>query len=379
MDKKKQKEEDNQSKKFELLALHIEMFKNAFAEYIEYYESFNEKTSEKNGTGDRFNYDYKNYDYNSTKDAESNKFAEVTAKDSITDIADADICGNDDKNNGEINNMLFEEIICNYYETVISGLKKLVKYDKKYLKILVETYEELWKSAPRLKEKDYLSPYLSDLCRFLYEIKETGMLTFFYNLLIYCREIPFLSLHEKQEKYIINLYAQNEEKDPFVEFREERKERITNNFDEVLFNKIYDKFFLILSGWNKKAEGYYTKDEIFFMNGLFILDELIGYAYFEEKNGEEPITDFYKDKDNGIFQEVINPNGHKNIYRYVLGDATNEKISCFYEKALRFFSKAINYNPNNPRYYYEYARCLKNSGKSEEAEIFFKKAFDLNG
>ncbi|MHB1661534.1 MAG: tetratricopeptide repeat protein [bacterium] len=402
-------EKDKLSKKFELLALHIEMFKNAFAGYIEYYESLNKKPSEKNSI--------------ESKDAEPDKFMKGIA---ALGIADIDICGNAGTKDDGLSNLLFEEIICNYYETVISALKKLAKYDKKYLKLLVKTHEELWKSAPKLKDKDYLSPYLSDLCRFLYEIKETGTLTFFYNLLIYCREIPFLSLQEEQEKYLVNLYAQNEEKDPFGEFREERKKRIIDNFDEGLFNKTYDKFFLILSGWNEKSNGYYTRDEIFFMNGLFILDELIDYVYFEEKNRDwnpdipetndgggrdgdgringqrnklhngndtnkkpgaapfpaadkNPITGFYADKCNGMFQEVIEPNGRKNIYRYACDDATKEKISCFYEKALRYFNRAIHYNPNNPRYYYEYARCLKNSGKSEEAEIFFKKAFDLNG
>ncbi|MHB8231550.1 MAG: tetratricopeptide repeat protein [bacterium] len=392
-------EKNEQSKKFELLALHIEMFKKAFAGYIEYYESGRIKAM----------------------NAEPDEFAKGISDISIEDMNIRRKAGAKDD---ELSSLLFEEIIRNYYETVISALKKLAKYDKKYLGVLIETYEKLWRSAPKLKDKNYLCPYLSDLCRFLYEIKETGALTFFYNLLIYCREIPFLSLHEGQEKHLANLYTQNEEKDPFDEFRKERKERIINGFDEGLFNKTYDKFFFILSGWNEKAEGYYTKDEIFFMNGLFILDELIDYIYFEEENrdwrrgihetncgseedgqvnglrnelhngndpdkkpsaasfpavNKNPITGFYADKGNGMFQEMIKPNGRKNIYRYVCNDAMKEKISCFYEKALRYFNRAIHYNPNNPRYYYEYARCLKNSGKSEEAEIFFKKAFDLNG
>ncbi|MDA8053259.1 MAG: tetratricopeptide repeat protein, partial [Deltaproteobacteria bacterium] len=206
-------------------------------------------------------------------------------------------------------------------------------------------------------------------------------------------------------------YKSNGEEDPFAEFRKERQERITESFDKGLFNKTYDKFFLILSGWNNKTEGYYTKDEIFFMNGLFIMDELVDYIYFTKENvgrktcmtkindgKSEPDMQYdetagiieafgasegNKDEiENKIFQKITNPdveNGDRNLYRYVYGDEIKEKIFRFYEKALRYFNRAINYNPNNPRYYYEYARCLKNSGKSDEAEIFFKKAFDLNG
>jgi len=314
-----------ESKKYEMLASHIEMFRKAFGAYLEQCGRENAKS------------------------AESGKLTEGTA--------------------GAI---IFENILCNYYETLISALKKLAEYDRKYFPALIETYEELWKSAPRLKDRNYLCPYLLDLCKFLYEIKETGALTFFYNLLIYCREIPFLSLNGEKEKKLADSYENVGGEDPFAEFRKERRERIADSFDENSFNKTFDKFFLILSGWREKTEGYYTKDEIFFMNGLFIMDELAdcdyGSDYGEERNGG---------KNKNMFRKADNYD--ENTYLYVYGDKMKEKIVRFYEKALRHFKRAIDYNPGNPRYYYEYARCLKNSGKSEEAEIFFKKAFDLNG
>ena len=331
------------SEEYELFASHIGMFRKAFGAYLEQY-----------GPADR-------------KSAESGKLKD-----------------------GRTNCLIFDGLLCNYYRTVISALKKLAGYDKKYIPALIETYEELWASAPRLKDRNYVCPYLSDLCKFLYEIGEAEALAFFYNLLIYCREIPFLSLNGEQEKKLTDEYENNGEEDPFAGFRKERRERMIESFDEGLFNKTYDKFFLILSGWREKIEGYYTKDEICFMSGLFIMDELTDFADFEERNPEKP-SDGKMAKE--IFLRAGKPDrdgiadsgpdadagAGKNIYLYVYGGEMKEKIAGFYEKALRYFKRAINYNPNNPRYYYEYARCLKNSGKSDEAEIFFKKAFDLNG
>jgi tetratricopeptide (TPR) repeat protein len=313
---------------YELLASHIEIFRKAFGAYLkqyEQYESVNNKSAKPDG----------------------------------------------------LNVLLFDELFCNYYKTVISALKKLAKYDEKYISVLIETYEELWMSAPRLNDRNYICPYLLDLCKFLYGIKKTAPLTFFYNLLIYCREIPFLSLNEEHEKVLSEAYKNNGEEDPFAEFRKERAERITESFDKALFDKTYDKFFLILSGWRERIEGYYTKDEIYFMNGLFIMDELSDQVYFKERN---PKKIFRKDCKTDVDSMTDGgAGGGKNIYEYAYDGEIREKISDFYEKALKYFKLSINYNPNNPRYYYEYARCLKNSGKSEEAEIFFKKAFDLNG
>ena len=324
-----------ESEKYELLASHIEMFRKAFGAYLEQCEPAGRKYPE---------------------------------SDILTD----------ERTNG----FIFDELLCSYYQTVISALKKLAGYDKKYISALIETYEELWASAPMLNDRDYICPYLFDLCKFLYEIRETGALAFFYNLLIYCREIPFLSLNEEKEKKLTEEHEDKGEEDQFAEFRKERRKRIAESFDEGLFNKTYEKFFLILSGWRGKTNGYYTKDEIFFMNGLFIMDELADYVYSDKRNAEE--LSGRKTFNKIIFRKTDSPDGKNadadgNIYRYVYGDEIKEKITGFYEKALRYFKRAINYNPNNPRYYYEYARCLKNSGKSGEAEIFFKKAFDLNG
>jgi tetratricopeptide (TPR) repeat protein len=350
------------SAKLELLASHIEMFRQAFGVYLEKYRSVVAAEM---------------------KNAETGKVPQEFAQ--------------ADKTCGELSRLLFEGLLCNYYRTVISGLKKLAAYDKKYMPSLIETYEELWKSAPKLKDVDYLSPYLLDLCKFLYEVKETGALTFFYNLFIYCREIPFLSAVEEENENM-------PEEDLFAEFKKARNERLFAEFDEEIFNKTYGRFFLILSGWRERTEGYYTKDEIFFMNGLFIMDELAdcfngALPDKENKNkifrranksenknpGEEKLdyaaAEEVEKHESGICAGSGTGTGGgtvKNTYIYIYGDEIKEKILRSYEKALRYFKRAIEYNPNNPRYYYEYARCLKNSGKSDEAEIFFKKAFDLN-
>ncbi|MCL4428944.1 MAG: hypothetical protein M1276_08175, partial [Deltaproteobacteria bacterium] len=173
---------NSESKKYELLASHLEMFRRAFATYLEQCEPENGK---------------------SAKSGEYGKLREETA-----------------------NGMIFEVLLCSYYQTVISALKKLAGYDRKYIPALIETYKELWESAPRLNGRNYLCPYLFDLCKFLYEIREAGALAFFYNLLIYCREIPFLSLNGEKEKKLADGYESGGEEDPFAEFRKERRERI---------------------------------------------------------------------------------------------------------------------------------------------------------
>ncbi|MHB8292333.1 MAG: tetratricopeptide repeat protein, partial [bacterium] len=66
--------------------------------------------------------------------------------------------------------------------------------------------------------------------------------------------------------------------------------------------------------------------------------------------------------------------GNENIYKN--NDISNI-IKINYSNALKFFKKAIELNPCNPNYYYEYAECLKKSGKAKDAETFFKKAFEL--
>ena len=262
--------------------------------------------------------------------------------------------------------MLFDELICNYYQILISAFKKLVRHNKKYTDELIGVYAEMWKIAPRLKNKDYLTPYLYDLCKFLFENKEFGKLTFFYNLMIFSREIPFLSYNEEVEDHLRDAHLQIGEEDPFEEFRKKKKGDMSDNFDFNLFNRTYERYFQILNFWKERTEGYYSKDEIFFMTGLFILDELIDLFYIKNEERLLEIKGFE------------NTGSNKNIYNSIYDNKIHGELTVYYDKALKYFKKAIEYNPNNPRYFYEYARCLKNSGKSNEAEIFFKKAFDLN-
>lgn len=282
----------------------------------------------------------------------------------------------------ELKMVLFEDIISNYFSALFVPLKKLALYDRKNTAALIEAYEEFLLIAPINKEKDYLTPVLFDLCMFLHEAGETEYLAFFYNLLIYGREIPFLRLEE-------DAFDCPEEEDEFSEFRSYRKERLSWEFDDNFFKKSYEKFFQILSGWKDKSDGYYAEDETAFMEGLFIADELKEYVFFMR----ETELDAYPVSSDTSGNRA---NNHKNRFggkgkarfsriekcetsRYIdmEGSMTLMEFSDVLEKALKLFEKAIKLNPGNPRYYYEYARCLKNSGKSEEADLFFKKAFDI--
>lgn len=281
-----------------------------------------------------------------------------------------DIDGEYNKNAQELDEcgkrILFDKIICNYYEILIGAFKKLAKYNKKYTGELIAVYAEMWKMSPRVKDRDYFTPYLHDLCKFLFENKEFSKLTFFYNLMIFSREIPFLAYNEETESYLRDAHLQTGEEDPFEEFRKKKKEDVLGGFDINSFNELYERFFLILNFWKERSEGYYSKDEIFFMTGLFILDELIDLFYI---NNEEKLLEV---------KDFENVGGDRNIYNSVYNEKIYNELMLYYNSALKYLKKAIAYNPNNPRYFYEYARCLKNSGKSNEAEIFFRKAFDLN-
>ena len=360
---KNKKGNENKNKNnadFELFAKHIEMFRESFDYYIKRRP-------------------------NNTADTEKKSEAEIK-----TDYLNI----KRNESGSELSIMLFEVLLSNYYMTVIQALKRLSEHDKQSLPALIETYADLFRAAPKTKYRNYIIQHLFDLCNFLYEIKEAETLTFFYNLLIYAREIPIINDMENgtegDSEY--RLEGDSETKDdPFAEFRRERSKRDEAAFDPKLFDKAYDKFFLILSGWKENTNGYYTKDEICFMNGLFIMDELADCVDLkaEEKNAGKPSDIKLNDalKSNGIdggfsesalFSKIEDIRGGENIYGYVYGEEIREKIYGLYDKALRYFQQAMAYNPNNPRYPYEYARCLKNSGKSEEAEIFFKKAFDLN-
>ena len=378
---KKNKEENNLD--FENLAKQVEIFKESFDGYLKSLNSCG-------------------YNYN---------IAEIQ-KEAEKKIEAGALKRNE--SNSELSIMLFETLLSNYYLTVIQALKKLSKHDKQNLPALIETYADLFRAAPKTKYRNHIIPHLFNLCNFLYEIKEAESLTFFYNLLIYAREIPVITnnIEDKPEddaeyRFDNDLGNESESKDDlFAEFRREKSKRDEAAFDPKLFDKAYDKFFLILSGWKEKINGYYTKDEICFMNGLFIMDELADCVDLkaEERNTrkspDRKPTDAVKlngivGGNNGAAQKELfrkigdirgeengenfsESNGAKNIYGYVYGEKMQKEIYELYDKALRYFQRAMAYNPNNPRYPYEYARCLKNSGKSEEAEIFFKKAFDLN-
>jgi hypothetical protein len=378
---KKNKNENNHD--FENLAKHVEIFKESFDGYL---KSMNDS------------------DYNNNID----NIAEIETDAAKKPEAEA---AKRNESGSELSIMLFEVLLSNYYLTVIQALKKLSKHDKQSLPALIETYADLFRAAPKTKYRNYIIPHLFNLCAFLYEIKEAEALTFFYNLLIYAREIPVIinNIDDKQE-YDAEYQSKNdlednlegdledeaEKDDPFAEFRRERSKRDEAAFDPKLFDKAYGKFFLILSGWKEKINGYYTKDEICFMNGLFIMDELADCIDLkaEEKNAGKSsdrrlagafnpnVASGSYNEEPALFRKIEDirgeENGGKNIYGYVYGEEIRGKINGLYDKALRYFQRAMAYNPNNPRYPYEYARCLKNSGKSEEAEIFFKKAFDLN-
>ncbi len=374
---KKNKEENNPD--FENLAKQVEIFKESFDGYL------------KRLNASDYNYNIDEIEKNAEKKIQAGSLKR-------------------NESGSELSIMLFEVLLSNYYLTVIQALKKLSKHDKQSLPALIETCADLFRAAPKIKYRNYIIPQLFNLCSFLYEIKEAEALTFFYNLLIYAREIPVITNNIEYKPKNLEDYAEYEsenKEDPFAEFRKERSRRDEAAFDPKLFDKAYDKFFLILSGWKEKINGYYTKDEICFMNGLFIMDELADCVDLnaEEKNGlksndiklqdtielNDTVGEYSKPsakkelfrkiedirgEENG--ENFSESNGAKNIYGYVYREEMQGKIYGLYDKALRYFQRAMAYNPNNPRYHYEYARCLKNSGKSEEAEIFFKKAFDLN-
>ena len=374
---KKNKEENNPD--FENLAKQVEIFKESFDGYL------------KRLNASDYNYNIDEIEKNAEKKIQAGSLKR-------------------NKSGSELSIMLFEVLLSNYYLTVIQALKKLSKHDKQSLPALIETCADLFRAAPKIKYRNYIIPQLFNLCSFLYEIKEAEALTFFYNLLIYAREIPVITNNIEYKPKNLEDYAEYEsenKEDPFAEFRRERSRRDEAAFDPKLFDKAYDKFFLILSGWKEKINGYYTKDEICFMNGLFIMDELADCIDLnaEEKNGlksnDIKLQDTIELNDTvggyskpsakkELFRKIEDirggengenfseSNGAKNIYGYVYREEMQAEIYGLYDKALRYFQRAMAYNPNNPRYHYEYARCLKNSGKSEEAEIFFKKALDLN-
>ncbi|RZD17555.1 MAG: tetratricopeptide repeat protein [Candidatus Acididesulfobacter diazotrophicus] len=176
----------------------------------------------------------------------------------------------------------------------------------------------------------------------------------------------------------------------------------SNVEENKAYNYMNSKFFDILNLWEIRTNNYYTKDEIFFMSALFITNEYIpvlinirnytDYDYICDINSKDKnniknnnslslnLHNNSKSNGNGNFinRNLIYSNdnyfdGNENIHKN--NDIPNI-IKINYSNALKFFKKAIELNPCNPNYYYEYAECLKKSGKAKDAETFFKKAFE---
>jgi hypothetical protein len=92
-----------------------------------------------------------------------------------------------------------------------------------------------------------------------------------------------------------------------------------------------------------------------------------------------------KNSSNKFSSRFINGNSNPIYYNYntdyLNGNIyTNDDIAgvikANYSNALKLFKKAIALNSYNPDYYYNYAECLKKTGKAKDAEIFYKKAFE---
>jgi hypothetical protein len=174
----------------------------------------------------------------------------------------------------------------------------------------------------------------------------------------------------------------------------------SNAEENKAYNYMNSRFFDILNLWEIRTNNYYTKDEIFFMSALFITNEYIpmlinisnynDYDYICDINSKnknniksnnrlnQNLNNNSKSNGNFINRNLIYHDdnyfdGNENIYKN--NDISNI-LKIHYLNALKFFKKAIEFNPCNPNYYYEYAECLKKSGKTKDAETFFKKAFE---
>jgi tetratricopeptide (TPR) repeat protein len=164
------------------------------------------------------------------------------------------------------------------------------------------------------------------------------------------KKIPYINI-SNSDNIINHIDTANAGEDSFKDLKEEEGKIKEEMFDEKSFNDLYNKLFEILYLWKERSEGYYSKDEIFYMTALFIVREYIPAILMMRGLGRG---------------------------ENILDENTEKILDYQYDRALKFFKKAINFNPNNPNYYYEYANCLRQSGKSKEAEIFFKKAFELS-
>ncbi len=279
------------------------------------------------------------------------------------------------------------------------------------------------------REPDYLNytykynytPLFFDLCKYLYEFKEYEKLTFFYNMLNFSKKI----YNNFKNSYTEEIYGgAAPEKSSVRSASETFKEfdKINGNFDKIRveennasYNNINSKFFDILNMWESRTKNYYTKDEIFFSAAMFItneyvpvLSEFYNYAGNNSNGGlnsenHNYVHEFYGNhsREDGIYDDkgvkysschIKNSSGENNrkfinrnpVYYNVdylngniyTGDNIAGVIKANYSNALKLFKKAIALNSYNPDYYYNYAECLKKSGRAKDAEIFFKKAFE---
>jgi len=314
--------------------------------------------------------------------------------------------GNIISNNAYMIDRFLKKIITEYYNVIIIGNEYLSAYDKSAITKQILIYLEIFNTINSLRditnittdkqeintydttniiidkkdingdkikyknchEPDYstytykynYTPLFFDLCKYLYEFNEYEKLTFFYNMMNFSKKIynDFKGTYSEEiyDTAALENSGAGSTSETFEEF-DKINYKINGYFDKnkteesnAAYNSINSKFFDILNLWESRTKNYYTKDEIFFSSAMFITNEYIP-----------------------VLSELYNNTGDGNIYT---DDNITGVIKANYSKALKLFKKAIALNSFNPDYYFNYAECLKKSGKTKDAEIFFKKAFE---
>ncbi len=378
-------------------------------------------------------------------------------------------------------NKFLKKIIAEYYNVIIIGNEYLSAFDKSVITKQILIYLEIFNTVNSLKtlintatidrqeidndalinttidrqeiDKDKIkyknchepehltyiykynyTPFLFDLCKYLYEFKEYEKLTFFYNMMNFSKKIynDFKITYIADDNAHIEKYGTLSVSETFEEF-DKLNYQINGDFDETAvkesnaaYNDINSKFFDILSMWESRTKNYYTRDEIFFSAAMFIIDEYIpvlSELYNDTGNGwggglnsdmHSNINDFsashnfngnhhkgndtahskkinknvtysscrIKNSSGKISSGYINSNPVYYGNDYLNGNIYTDDniagmIKANYSNALKLFKKAIALNSCNPDYYLNYAECLKKSGRVKDAEIFFKKAFEF--
>ncbi|RZD15813.1 MAG: tetratricopeptide repeat protein [Candidatus Acididesulfobacter guangdongensis] len=241
---------------------------------------------------------------------------------------------------------------------IIIDRKEINNNDKIEYKYCNEPHEPDYSTYTYTYNYNY-TPLFFDLCKYLYEFKEYEKLTFFYNMMNFSKKIynDFKNSYaEEMYSTAFENYSAGSTSETFEEF-DKIHYKINGDFDKIkieesnaAYNNINSKFFDILNMWESRTKNYYTKDEICFSSAMFITNEYIP-----------------------VLSELYNDIGNGNIYT---DDNITGVIKANYSNALKLFKKAIALNSYNPDYYFNYAECLKKSGRSKDAEIFFKKAFE---